>query len=186
MGLVNNQAPFLWCSMKNFSTAFVFLLSVISSVQADFINFELWNKHTQTTYYALGSSLDDVVRQPIQALAAGKWISRTLNTALPTFLLISMERVKKGSSVDVYEFKPFKDMYVRVALLPERTITRFLKMILGIRYFEGSNYIFGPQTGPLLGARRVTERGHDLGNNNTYEDITRHTSIYSGPVHLSQ
>lgn len=164
----------------------VLIFFLMSQARADFINFELWNKHTQTAYYALSSSLDGVVRQPIENLAAGKWISRTLNTALPTFLLISMEPVKKGLPVDIYEFKPFKDMYVRIALLPERTITRFLKMILGIRYFEGSNYIFGPQSGPLLGARRITERGHDLGNNNTYEDITRHTSIYIGPDLMPQ
>lgn len=161
----------------------IFLLNLLGHViaHADFINFELWNKHIQTVYFALATSLDEVVKQPIQQLAAGKWVSQTLNTAKPTFLLISLEPVKKDSRVDVYEFKPFKDMYVRIALPPERTVIRFLKMILGIKYFEGPNYIFGPQTGPLLGARRVTERGHDLANNNTYDDITRHTAMYVGP-----
>lgn len=167
--------------MKLLKTILFFVFLLGSLIKADFINFELWNKHTQNLNYAISDSLNGVLTSPIQTLSAGKWLPLTVNTAKPTFLLISLRPIIKGSLVDIYEFKPFKDIYVRVALLPERTLTRFLKMLFGIKYFQGTNYIFGPQTGPLLGARQLTERGYDLANNVTFDDITRYIRIYRGP-----
>lgn len=156
------------------------LVTAYGNAETDFINFELWNKHDQDFYYTASNSLQDVLTKQPTVLKEGKWVSKSLDTSRPTFLLLSNEMPQPGTLVSIYQFAPFKDMYVRIALPPEEKITKYLKKIFGKKYFEENNYIFGPQTGPLLGARNITERGHSLANNVTYNDITRLIFMWVG------
>ncbi|BDC35233.1 hypothetical protein Noda2021_11910 [Candidatus Dependentiae bacterium Noda2021] len=169
--------------MKRVILSFFALFCIVSSSKSetDFVNFELWNKHERTFYYATSNSLQEVITKQPTAIKEGKWVSKSLDTSRPSYLLLTEEMPKPGSLVTVYQFAPFKDMYVRIALPPEEKITKYLKKIFGKKHFEEQNYIFGPQTGPLLGARNITERGHSLSNNVTYKDINRLIFMWVGP-----
>jgi len=151
----------------------------VSAAYADFINFELWNKHVQPLYYTVGNSMSQTMTKKPLLLRAGKWDSATIDTSRPTFILISMNHEpKKGQKVDVFEIKPGGTIYARVGLLPETKFTEFLKWLGRKKSIYTQHYIFGPQTGPLLGTRNITERGHDLKHNFKFDDIKYHTVFY--------
>ena len=142
--------------------------------------FELWNKHTQPIYFSYGSSVEHAMKKHMQELRSGHYKIENFSISSPTTLILSIgSRPKTGDMLDVYTFKPNKTIYVRVGLPKEDKFKETLKSITGKVSFENEGYIFGPQTGPLLGLKGITEHDYSLDNNVTYDDIFQSTTSYN-------
>ena len=157
-------------------------------------NFELWNKHIEPLYYNVGYTIDDINRSPFQELRPGKWTPAGYReTTRPTFVAVKFGQAPQaGERIDVYTLAPNKNLIIRVGLPAEKEkFKETLKSWFGKTSYVANNYIFGPQTGPLLGLRAseglfpfdwensVNERGLNLQNNVTKDDITKSSIIYS-------
>lgn len=145
-------------------------------------NFELWNKHNDSLYYAMGTDVQTVLKGPFTQLRGGKTVQSVIDNTVPTILALHIDTMPQvGQKVDVFTMAPGKTIYVRVNYLPEKKITQIAKNILGKRSYVLDNYIFGPQTGPLLGLiGNANERGLSLKDNVTKRDIAYSTGIYQG------
>ena len=143
-------------------------------------NFELWNKHREPLYYSISNSLKEASAKPLQVLRAGKWIAQTRTIHKPTFIALSLGKAPMpGQPIDIYALKPGKNLYIRIGLPAEKEkFKETIKNFLSRNSIEGDNYIFGPQVGPLLGFRGITERGYPLKNNVQKKDIIKYTIIY--------
>ena len=157
------------------------LISITSCLYANpQPTFELWNKHTQPIFFSYGSSAENAMKKSIQELRPGHYKVENFSTTTPTTLILSIgSRPKKGDMLDVYTFRPNKMIYVRVGLPKEEKFKETLKSITGKVSFENEGYIFGPQTGPLLGLRGITEHDYSLNNNVTLNDIFQSTANYN-------
>lgn len=159
---------------------FLFIFPLINAQP----NFELWNKHTQPLYYSISNSIKEASTKPLQELRAGKWTAQTRNLSKPAFIALSLEKEPlPGKLLDTYALKSGKNLYLRVGLPAEKekfkeTIKNFLRR----NSIEGDNYIFGPQVGPLLGFRGITERGYPLKNNVQKKDILKYSILYNPPL----
>ena len=119
---------------------------IITVIQAD-PSFELWNKTDKSIWFAVSSKNTNVAElsKKLEELGAGKYLSKTdLDITKYTQLLIMRDR--NAGSGTLYTFNPGKNIWVR---LKE----------------EKGKATFGPQTGPLMGFRGVTERGYPLDKN---------------------
>jgi len=94
-----------------------------------------------------------------------------------------------GQLIDVYTIKPGKTLFIRVGLPAEKEkIKETIKNIFGKTSLEGDNYIFGPQTGPLIGfkgeglfsfdLKGISERKYSLKNNFEVDDVTPGKIVY--------
>ena len=96
-----------------------------------------------------------------------------------------------ASRVDTYTIKPNKKIIIRVGLPVEKEkFKETLKNLFGKTSIQADGYIFGPQTGPLLGFKAaagifpldwsdtINERGLHLKGNLTKNDITKSSLIY--------
>ncbi len=143
-------------------------------------NFELWNKHIQPVYYAIGTSKEEASKKPMQEIRPGTFLAETRDlTKLTSIALAVGKKPEAGQRIDVFTMLPNKNLYLRVGLPSEKEkLKETVKTIMGRKSLELTDYIFGPQTGPLLGFKGVTERGYPLKNNITQDDITRSWGIY--------
>ena len=154
-------------------------------------NFELWNKHTEPLYYSVSNSISEAQHKPLQELRAGKWTTaRTMDTSKPTVIAVALGKMPQpGQLIDVYTIKPGKTLFIRVGLPAEKEkFKETIKKLFGKTSLEGNNYIFGPQTGPLIGfkgeglfsfdLKGVSERKYSLKNNFDVGDITPAKIVY--------
>lgn len=141
--------------------------------------FELWNKLKEPIYFSYGSSAENAMKKSIQELRPGHYKIEHFSITSPTTLILRIGfRPKNGDEVDVYTFRPNKKIYVRVGLPKEDKIKETIKEALGKKSFEREGYIFGPQIGPLLGIKGVTEHDYSLEDNVTLDDIFQSTAFY--------
>lgn len=168
--------------MKIIKSLYMFSLGALSvaNAQSKEPNFELWNKRNEPLFYAIGSTKEEVRTQPFHELRAGKWVDQRRDLRKPTVIGLAINtQPKKGDQIDIFTLKPGKDLYLRVGLPSEKEkLKEKVKIILGKKSFEQAQYIFGPQTGPLLGVKGITERGYPLKNNVTASDISKGYAIY--------
>lgn len=143
-------------------------------------NFELWNKHIQPVYYSIGLSKEEISKKPMQEIRPGKFVAATRDTTQPTVIALAVgKKPEAGQRIDVFTMNRDKNLYLRVGLPSEKEkLKETIKTFLGRKSLELQEYIFGPQTGPLLGFKGVTERGYPLQNNITQDDITKSSIIY--------
>ncbi len=163
------------------NTLFIALFSFINIHAAQTEpNFELWNKHQESIYFSKGASIQELNKKPFELLRPGKWISQTIDNKKPTVLAISVgKKPEPGNRIDLYTIKPGKTLYLRIGLPAEKEkFKELLKAFFGRFSIEGDGYIFGPQVGPLLGFKGVTERGYPLKNNLGKDDISKGSMIY--------
>lgn len=169
----------------------IFSSNFISAAQG---NFEIWNKHVEPLYYNVAYTIDDINRSPFQELRAGKWTPAGFREVTrPTLIAVKLGSAPRaGETLDLYTIRPNKNIIVRVGLPAEKEkFKETLKSWFGKTSHESENYIFGPQTGPLLGLRAsdglfpfdwddsINERGLSLKNNATKNDITKSSMVYS-------
>ncbi len=155
-------------------------------------NFELWNKHNDPVYYALAHSADDINQTKFKELRPGKWIQDSIDTTRPTTIALKFGKAPtSGDRIDTYTIKPNKKIIIRVGLPAEKEkFKETLKSLFGKNSIAADGYIFGPQTGPLLGFKAasgilpvdwsdtINERGLHLKDNLTKDDITKGSMIY--------
>jgi len=167
--------------MKFFTIQLVFItLASLSAYGQITPNFELWNKHIQPVYYAIGTSKEEVSKKPMQEIRPGKFVAATRDTTQPTAIALAVgKKPEAGQRIDVSTMNRDKNLYLRVGLPSEKEkLKETIKTFLGRKSLEFEAYIFGPQTGPLLGFKGVTERGHPLKNNIGTDGISRSWAIY--------
>ena len=154
-------------------------------------NFELWNKHTQPLYYSVSNSTEQAQHKPLQELRPGKWTeAKTLDLSKPTVIAVALGKMPEpGQLIDVYTIKPGKTLFMRVGLPAEKEkFKETIKQLFGKTSIDADNYIFGPQTGPLIGfkgegvfsfePKGITERKYSLKNNFEIGDITPSKVVY--------
>lgn len=155
-------------------------------------NFELWNKHNDPIYFAVGKSADDINRQQFKELRAGKWVQDSVDTSKPTILAFRFGKAPtSGDRLDTYTIKANKKLIMRIGLPAEKEkFKETLKSVFGKTSIAADGYIFGPQSGPLLGFKAasgvlpidwsdtINERGLHLKGNFTKDDITKGSMIY--------
>lgn len=155
-------------------------------------NFEIYNKHTDKVYYSISHALEEAARNTdFKYIAPGKWQASYIDTSKPTVIAISLkQKPDPNQKIDAYVMPPKKTLYLRVGLPAEKEkyIKETLKSVMGRGYLEADGYIFGPQTGPLLGLTRQGERHKDpetgqefaypLKNNIQAKDIKKITVMY--------
>ena len=165
--------------MKRFQLyVIIFLIPSLSTAQP---NFELWNKHTQPVHYSVSNSIQEASSKPLELLAPGKWTAaKNIDINKQTVIAIAPEKLpESGQRIDVYLIRPGKNIFVRYGLPPEKEkVKEIIKYLLRRTSIEANGYLFGPQTGPLLGFRGITEKGHSLKNNLSKKDITKDSVIY--------
>lgn len=129
-------------------------------------NFEFWNKTEHPIYISLGYAdpktdkiIDDPLTHDFKKIEAGKWATEEdlgfkldLNNKTLLYIRASPEKPHKDDRLLAFRFKPHKTMYVRLKK-------------------EKNQYVFGTQTGPLLGLKGKTQRGYSLKNNPQPGDI---------------
>lgn len=175
--------------MKQRSYYFIFGIFFSIGVVAQQVNFELWNKHTEPIYFNIGNSMQEVSAKSLQLLRPGKWTHQFITTSSPTMLGIAIGTIPApGQELDVYTIPPGKKIYLRVGLPPEKEkFKEKIKQLLHRDSIEANNYIFGPQVGPLLGFKGITERGHTLSGNLNKTDIIKSKTIYRpAPIKIMQ
>lgn len=122
---------------------------MITGIQAvdNYPSFELWNKTNKPIWFAVSNrnASPQELSKNLEELGASKYLSKAdIDNSKSTYLLIMQDRnVGNGT---LYTFNPGKNMWVRVKE-------------------EKGKLLFGPQTGPLLGFRGITERGYPLDKN---------------------
>ena len=157
------------------------------------INFELWNKHNDPVFFAYGKSTDEINhKKDFKEIRAGKWTQASLDTSKPTLIALKFGKAPTaGDRLDTFTIKPNKKIIIRVGLPAEKEkFKETLKSLFGKTAIEADGYIFGPQTGPLLGFKAasgispvdwsdtINERGLHLKGNLTKDDITKSSMIY--------
>lgn len=160
--------------------AFLILAASNLSAQCVIPNFELWNKHTDPIFYRIGDSPSDAAHGTFTELRPGKRISATLDLTKPRAIGIKIGRAPvKSQTVDVYTLGTGKTLYLRVGLPVEKEkFKETIKSLLSRTSHEAEGYIFGPQVGPLLGFKGVTEQGYPLKNNISKNDIRKEVRSY--------
>ena len=156
----------------------VFLIPCFTHTQP---NFELWNKHTNPVYYSISNSIQEASVKPLELLQPGKWTPAiTVDINKPTVIAIVPDKLPDpGQRIDAYSIRPGKTIFVRYGLPPEKEkVKEIIKYLLRRTSIEANGYLFGPQTGPLLGFRGITEKGHSLKNNLSKKDITKDSIVY--------
>jgi hypothetical protein len=143
-------------------------------------NFELWNKHIEPLYFKIADSPTAAAQGMYTEIRPGKRFTTNVDIAKPMAIGISRGKSPlKGDTVDVYTFGTGKTLYLRFGLPAEKEkIKETIKTFLSRTSIEGDGYIFGPQVGPLLGFKGVTEQGYPLKNNVTKKDIRKETRQY--------
>lgn len=143
-------------------------------------NFELWNKHNDRLFYRIADSPSDAAQGTFTELRPGRRISATLDLTKPRAIGIKVGSAPiKGQTVDVYTFTTGKTLYLRLGLPPEKEkVKETIKALLSRTSIEADGYLFGPQTGPLLGFKGITEQGYSLKNNISKKDILKETKAY--------
>jgi hypothetical protein len=156
-------------------------------------NFEFWNKHNNSVFFALGSSAEEInQKKQFKQLRPGTWVKATQDVSKPTIIALKFrEAPKSGDHLDTYTIKPNKKIIARVGLPPEKgKLKEQLKSLIGKTSIASDGYIFGPQMGPLLGFRAaegifpfawrdtMNEHGLHLKGNFTKDDITKGFMIY--------
>lgn len=152
----------------------------ILNAQTNLPNFELWNKHTEPLYYRMADSPSAAAKGHFTELRPGRRIASTLDIAKPIAIGIKIgKEPAAGDPIDVYTLATGKTLYLRIGLPPEKEkIKETIKELLSPTSIEADGYLFGPQVGPLLGFKGVTERGYPLKNNITKKDIRKESKIY--------
>lgn len=154
-------------------------LSFASPITAINFNFELWNKHTEPVYYSIGDSAQELQKKPFEFIKPGKWAQKKVSSSPKVIAIAVGKEPTPGQRVDLYSMHGGKTYYLRVGLPAEKEkIKEKIKDILGRASFEGDNYIFGAQVGPLLGIKGVTEHGYPLENNITKDEMSKSSMIY--------
>jgi hypothetical protein len=182
--------------MKHIRNSFIAIFLAVSGFAFPLIaepNFELWNKHNDPLYYSISNSAEEASHKKFEELRPGKWTqAKTIDTSKPTIIAIKLGKMPvAGDRIDTYTIKPNKKIIIRVGLPAEKEkFKETLKSLFGKTSIEANGYIFGPQTGPLLGfkaaegilpfdwGKTVNERGLALKGNLTKEDITKGSMIY--------
>jgi hypothetical protein len=156
-------------------------------------NFEFWNKHNDPVYFAVGSSAEEInQKKEFKQLRPGTWTQATLDVSKPTVIALKFkEAPTAGDRLDTFTIKPNKKIIARVGLPAEKEkFKEQLKSLFGKTSIAADGYIFGPQTGPLLGFRAASgifpfassdtlnERGLHLKGNFTKDDVTKGSMIY--------
>lgn len=154
-------------------------------------NFELWNKHTQPLYYSISNSISEAQRKPLQELRPGKWTeAKSIDINKPTTIAIALDKMPQpGQLMDVYTIKPGKTLFIRVGLPAEKEkLKETIKKLFNKTSLDADNYIFGPQTGPLIGfkgeglfsfeTKGLSERKYSLKNNFEKGDIAAAKAVY--------
>lgn len=162
---------------------FKIILSSIFIASASFSqppNFELWNKHTEPLYYRLADSPSAAARGAFTELRPGRRVASTINIRLPRAIGIKIGKAPvAGDPIDVYTLATGKTLYLRVGLPPEKEkLKETIKSLLSRTSIEADGYLFGPQVGPLLGFKGITEQGYSLKDNITKRDIRKESLIY--------
>lgn len=143
-------------------------------------NFQLWNKHIEPLFYRIANSPSAAAKGPYSQLRPGKRTASTIDLATPHVIGIKIGRAPvAGDVIDVYSLGTGKTLYLRVGLPPEKEkLKETIKAFLSRTSIEADGYIFGPQTGPLLGFKGITEYGYPLKNNINKKDIRKESMIY--------
>lgn len=143
-------------------------------------NFELWNKHIEPLYFKMADSPTAAAQGMYTEIRPGKRFTTNIDITKPMAIGISRGKSPlKGDKVDVYTFGTGKTLYLRFGLPAEKEkIKETIKAFLSRTSIEGDGYIFGPQVGPLLGFKGVTEQGYPLKNNVTKKDIRKEIRPY--------
>lgn len=164
--------------MKRFA---LFILAVSTlSAHAQIPNFELWNKHIEPLYFKMADSSAAAAQGIYTEIRPGKRFTTNVDIAKPVAIGIKLGKAPiKGDPVDVYTFGTGKTLYLRFGLPAEKEkFKETIKSLLSRTSIEADEYIFGPQVGPLLGFKGVTEQGYPLKNNITKKDIRKETRTY--------
>ncbi|GMU18997.1 MAG: hypothetical protein AMXMBFR12_01890 [Candidatus Babeliales bacterium] len=164
--------------MKKIILFTLFASSLQAQVQIP--NFELWNKHIEPLYFKMADSPAAAVQGIYTEIRPGKRFTTNVDIAKPMAIGINLGKAPaKGDPVDVYTFGTGKTLYLRFGLPAEKEkFKETIKSLLSRTSIEADGYIFGPQVGPLLGFKRITEQGYPLKNNITKKDIRKETRIY--------
>lgn len=161
----------------NYRVLSLLIISIVAQAQT-IPNFELWNKHIEPLYFKMADSPAAAAQGIYTEIRPGKRFTTNVDIAKPMAIGISRGKSPaKGDKVDVYTFATDKTLYLRFGLPAEKEkFKETIKAFLSRNSIEADGYIFGPQVGPLLGFKGVTEQGYPLKNNITKKDI-RKTSL---------
>ena len=153
----------------------------LSQSQVRVSNFELWNKHIEPLYYSISKSTQEASKKHFELLRPGKWIPKQVDISKPTVFAIALgKQPQPGQRIDIYTIPQGKTLYTRVGLPPEKEkFKEIIKDLFKRASIESDGYIFGPQVGPLLGFKGITERGYPLKDNFSKKDITKTSIIYT-------
>lgn len=148
--------------------------------QSEIPNFELWNKHDESVYYHLANSPTAAAQGTFLELPRGRRVTLKLDLATPRAIGIKIGKAPaKGDKIDVYTLATNKTLYLRVGLPAEKEkFKETIKLFLSRNSIDADGYIFGPQVGPLLGFKGITERGYPLKNNISKNDIRKEAKTY--------
>ena len=144
-------------------------------------NFELWNKHTEPLYFHIGDSPIAAAQGIYTEIRPGKRFTSNVDIIKPMAIGIKIGKAPaKGDRVDIYTLGTGKTLYLRVGLPAEKEkFKETIKAFLSRNSIDADGYIFGPQVGPLLGFKGVTEQGYPLKNNITKNNIRKESKIYN-------
>ncbi len=174
-----------------FSTVTLILGAINISAELAQPNFELWNKHIEPLYYSISNSISEAQHKPLQELRAGKWTQgKNMDISKPTVVAVALGKMPQpGQLIDVYTIKPGKTLFIRVGLPAEKEkFKETIKKIFSKTSIDADGYIFGPQTGPLIGfkgeglfsfeTKGISERKYSLKNNFDKSDISTAKTVY--------
>ena len=158
------------------------LIHAVGILQAQCVipNFELWNKHIEPLYYHIADSPAAAGRGTFTELRPGKRLPLNIDLQKPVVIGVKIGKAPiAGDRIDVYTLVTGKTLYLRVGLPPEKEkIKETIKSFLSRTSIEADGYIFGPQVGPLLGFKGITEQRYSLKNNVNKKDIRKETRPY--------
>lgn len=165
--------------MKRFLLLFCFSIFSLAA-QAPIPNFELWNKHTDPLYFQIGDSPTAAAQGTFTEIRPGKRFTLNVDLTKPRAIGIKLGKAPaKGDQIDVYTLGTGKTLYLRVGLPAEKEkFKETIKEFLSRNSIEANGYIFGPQVGPLLGFKGITEQGYSLKNNINKKDIRKESRLY--------
>lgn len=159
-----------------------FIASIIGSMHAQckVPTFELWNKHNDPVYYRVADSPAAAAQGAFLELRPGKRVDTSLDLSRPHAIGIKLGTAPiPGDKIDVYTLATNKTLYLRVGLPAEKEkFKETIKQFLSRNSIEADGYIFGPQVGPLLGFKGVTEQGYSLKNNISTKDLRKEIRAY--------
>lgn len=159
-----------------------FLILAVSALQSQCVipNFELWNKHIEPLYFKMADSPAAAAQGIFTEIRPGRRFTLNVDINKPMAIGIKLGKAPaNGDKVDVYTLGTGKTLYLRVGLPAEKEkFKETIKSLLSRTSIEADGYIFGPQVGPLLGFKGVTEQGYPLKNNINKKDIRKEIRIY--------